>query len=430
MTNRSMRRILPVFALALAAHAENHVLTLRQAVDRALAQNPEAVMARLDQLKAAAAIRLSKDPFVPRLTVGSGLAYNNGFPLSIEGSAPAAFEARANAFLFNRPQTYAIAQTKENARGAGFAAGEKTDEITFRVASLYIDADRAGRLATMAQQQVESLDRVLQTIHARVLDGRELPITEQEANVNLLRARQRLATLEGDKDLAQHDLAATLGFSPLDTIQPPEEERAPAEIPPSEQDAMKAALDSNKELKRLESNYQAKVLEIKGDKAQRLPKADLVAQYALLTHYSHYDEYFRTFKRNNGELGASFSVPLFTGPGVKAVITQAEADQQHIRAEIDAARNKIMLDLHQAYTNIETSEGARRLAQAELDLARSQLSVLLAQMNEGRASLRQVEEARFGEDEKWIAFYDAQFNVERARLNVLRQTGQLAALMR
>jgi outer membrane protein TolC len=350
--------------------------------------------------------------------------------LSIEGSAPAAFEARANAFLFNRPQTYAIAQAKENARGAGFAAGEKTDEITFRVASLYIDADRAGRLATMAQQQVESLDRVVQTVHARVLDGRELPITEQEANVNLLRARQRLATLEGDRDLAQHELAATLGFSPLDTVQAAEQERAPAEIPPSEQDAIKTALDSNKELKRLESNYQAKVLEIKGDRAQRLPKADLVAQYALLTHYSHYDEYFRAFKRNNGELGASFSVPLFAGPGVKAVINQAEADQQHIRAEIDAARNKIMLDLHQAYGNVQASEGARRLAQAELDLARSQLSVVLAQMNEGRASLRQVEEARFNEDEKWIAFYDAQFNAERARLNILRQTGQLAAVVR
>lgn len=425
-----MRRILPVFIVALAAHAENHVLTLSQAIDRALAQNPEAVMVRLDQLKAAAALRVSKDPFVPRLTVGSGLAYNNGFPLSIEGSAPAAFEAKASAFVFNRPQTYAIAQTRENVRGAGFAAGEKNDEITFRVASLYIDADRAGRLATMAQQQVESLQRVLETVHARVQDGRELPITEQEANVNLLRARQRLTTLEGDRDLAQHDLAATLGFSPVDTVQPAEQERAPAEIPSSEQDAMKTALDSNKELKRLESNYQAKVLEIKGDKAQRLPRADLVAQYALLTHYSHYDEYFKTFKRNNGEVGASFSVPLFTGPGVKAVITEAEADQQHIRAEIDAARNKIMLDLHQAYRNMQTSEGARQLAQAELDLARSQLSVLLAQMNEGRASLRQVEEARFNEDEKWIAFYDAQFNSERARLNILRQTGQIAALMR
>ncbi|MDQ1471182.1 MAG: outer membrane protein, partial [Bryobacterales bacterium] len=59
-----------------------------------------------------------------------------------------------------------------------------------------------------------------------------------------------------------------------------------------------------------------------------------------------------------------------------------------------------------------------------------QLSVLLAQMNEGRAGLRQVEEARFNEDEKWIAFYDAQFSSEKARLNVLKHTGELTAALR
>ena len=84
-----------------------------------------------------------------------------------------------------------------------------------------------------------------------------------------------------------------------------------------------------------------------------------------------------------------------------------------------------MLDIHQSYQEIRKADVARELAQADLDLARAQLSVVLAQMNEGRASLRQVEEARFNEDEKWIAFYDAQFNAERARLNVLRQTGEL-----
>jgi hypothetical protein len=39
----------------------------------------------------------------------------------------------------------------------------------------------------------------------------------------------------------------------------------------------------------------------------------------------------------------------------------------------------------------------------------------------------QVEEARFSGDEKWTAFQDAQFSAERARLNVLRQTGELRA---
>jgi hypothetical protein len=69
------------------------------------------------------------------------------------------------------------------------------------------------------------------------------------------------------------------------------------------------------------------------------------------------------------------------------------------------------------------------VAKAELDLAHAQLSVLLAQLNEGRATLKQVEDARFAEDEKWIAFYDAQYGAEKARLNLLNRTGQLWAAL-
>src|SRR5580698_1259352 len=429
-----MRRIVFMLAAALSAaplaSSETHTLTLKQAVARALAQNPEVVMARLDEAKASIGVRLASSPFTPHVGMGTGLAYTNGFPLSIEGSAPAVFEAKANEYLYNKPQSYAIAQARESARGAGLASGAKSDEIAYRVASLYIDADRAGRLAESAQKQVESLQRVLQTVQARVEEGRELAVTAQEANVNLLRARQRLISLQSDREFASRSLAVTLGWGAGDQVNPAEEDRVAPTIPENEEAAAQTALTSSKELKRLESNYSAKGLEIKGDKAKRLPKIDLVAQYALLTKYNHYQQYFSTFSRNNGEFGASIEVPVLAGSGARAEILQAENDQQHIHAEVEVARNKIMLDIHQSYQDIHKADIARELAQADLDLARSQLSVILAQMNEGRASLRQVEEARFNENEKWIAFYDAQFSAERARLNVLRQTGELMAALK
>lgn len=424
-----MRFFLAMLATVCAAQAETHTLTLKQAVGRALTQNPEVLMARLDELKSTLGVRLARSPFTPRIGMGSGLAYSNGFPLSIEGSAPAIFQAKANESLFNKPQSYAVAQAKENARGAAFATGEKSDEIVYRVASLYIDVDRAGRLADSAQKQVESLEKVLQAVETRVQEGRELPISSQEANVNLLRARQRLVTLNTDREYASRSLAVTLGYGEADQVIPAQEEPNNPNIPGSEDAAISTALGSSKEIRRLESNYTAKGLEIKGDRAQRLPKVDLVAQYAMLSKYNNYQQYFVSFKRNNGELGASFEIPLYAGAGVQAQIEQAQADQQHIRAEIDAARNRIMLDIHQSYQDIAKTDVARQFAQADLDLARSQLSIVLAQMNEGRASLRQVEEARFNENEKWIAFYDAQFNSERARLNVLRQTGELRAAL-
>ena len=102
------------------------------------------------------------------------------------------------------------------------------------------------------------------------------------------------------------------------------------------------------------------------------------------------------------------------------MVAQAEAEQQRIRAEIQVARNRIALEVHQSYQEIGRAEMARQVTKAELDLAHEQLSIVLAQMNEGRAALKQVEEARFNEDEKWIAFYDAQYSSEKARLMVLR----------
>jgi len=55
---------------------------------------------------------------------------------------------------------------------------------------------------------------------------------------------------------------------------------------------------------------------------------------------------------------------------------------------------------------------------------------LLSQLGEGRATQQQVDDARLAEQEKWIAFYDAQHLVENARLDLLRQTGTLQAALR
>lgn len=48
-------------------------------------------------------------------------------------------------------------------------------------------------------------------------------------------------------------------------------------------------------------------------------------------------------------------------------------------------------------------------------MTRDQLSVLLAQMRVGRVTLCGVEEARVAENDRWMAFYAAQYNAGRAR---------------
>jgi outer membrane protein TolC len=402
-------------------------MSLRQVVATAIRQNPDIALARLEEEKARQAVRVARDPFAPRLTVGSGLAYSNGFPMSIEGSAPSIVQAHVTQYIFNRPQNFTVAQAKEDARGASLAVSSKRDEVAYRVASLYLDAERAARIGALARKDADSQQKVLETVQAQVREGRALPLAEKTAAYNVARARQIADALEDDQATAETSLAMGLGFAAEDRVRPVEEQRAAPALPRSPEEAVQTALEANKDLRRLESQVVSKELERRGERAARLPRVDLVAQYGLFAKFNHYEDYFRTFQRNNGQIGVSFQLPVLAGPGVNAQMAQTQTEISHLKIELTNTRNRIASDLQQSFRDVKKAETASEVARLDLEVAREQLSVNLAQMQEGRLTLKQVEEARILENQKWIAFYDAQYAVERARWNVLRLTGDLVS---
>jgi len=279
----------------------------------------------------------------------------------------------------------------------------------------------------LARKEADSLQKVLETVQTQVREGRALPLAEKTSAANLAHVRQAAELLEDDMATSETALAMALGFSAEDRVHPVAEQRATPPLPKSEEEAIAAALDSNKDLRKLESQITAKELEKRGVKAQRLPRVDLVAQYALLAKFNNYAEFFSKYQENNEQLGMSFQLPFAVGPGVGAQVAQVESDIARLKVDLNSARNRLRNDIEQAYRNVHKSETAAEVARLDLDVAREQLSVDLAQMQEGRVNLRQVEEARVAENDKWMAFYDAQYSLERARMSVLRLTGDLLA---
>jgi outer membrane protein TolC len=412
-----------------AALAEVHPLTLRQAIDIALKQSPDLVLARLDEQKAQDSIRIAKDPFVPKVYAGSGAAKTWGYPSSIEGAAPSIIQARTDMSLFNRPKSYELARVRENARGAAISAQSKTDEVAYQTASLFLDTEQMARSAQSLKLEVESLERVSEAMKLRVEEGRELAIENKRIAVDLARARQRSDGQTSDLEYAQASLAVVLGYPAGDRVQPLDDDRKPPEIPESEQAARELALQNSREIRRLESELQAKGFELREYQSARLPIIDVVAQYSLFAK-STYQSFFTHIQRNNGQLGVSIQIPVLIGSAPKGQASQAEADILQLRTQVNQARNRIELDTEKSYRDLQKSESAREVAKLDLDYAREQVSVLLAQLGEGRVARQRVDDARLNEQEKWIAFYDAQHTVEKVRLNVLRQTGTLLAALR
>jgi outer membrane protein len=407
--------------------AEVHNLSLRQAATRALAQNPDVLMARLDEQKAAQQIRIARDPFIPKVYAGSGLAYSYGFPMSIEGSAPSVVQARAVSSVYNRSKTYAVAQSKEQARGMGFVTQTRGEDAVLRTIELWLDAEHAARSAEAAAAQVEAARKLEVIARNRVEGGAELPIEVRKAVLETAKAAQRAQSFLADRELLEAMLANVLGYEPGDRVRPVPGERALPEVPQNEAAARAEAWKQSKELRKLESDLMATELQARSARATRLPTLDLVAQYGLFAKFNNYDEYFNRFQRNNAQLGVSITVPLFVGAAARAQATQATLQTARLRTEIQAARNRIALGVDEDFLLLRRAQTALEVSRLDLDVARESLSVLLKRHEMGEGSLADVEAARRLESEKWIAWLGAQHQIERARFALLHRTGALLA---
>jgi len=424
-------RISAVFFVLFAgiASAEVHSLTLRQALEIAANQNPDIALARLDEEHAIEGVRIAQDPFRPKVYGGSGLAYTYGYPNSIEGNAPSLFQVRTDMSLYNRPKSYQVKSAKEVARGSQHAARAKADDVAYQTADLFLTASQLEHQGSTISSQLPSLERVLDATAAGVSEGNELPLDLKRAKADLAVSQQQLQAANLDADYYEMELAIVLGYSANDRVKPVDSDFASIVTPPTEDAAADTALRNNQELRELQSNILAKQLDVRSFKAARLPVVDLVAQYALFAHYN-YEQYFQKFQRNNFQLGASVAIPIFIGSATSGLKQQAYTDLSKLRIQMSETRNRILAETRRSYDQWKKAETMRDLKFVQLDLARENLNVLLSQNKEGRASLRDVEQARLDEGNRWLEWYDAQTQVARTKFAILRQTGNLIAAVR
>lgn len=421
---------LAFLAFASVVSAEVRTVTLKQALDLALQQNPDLLLARFDEIKQNQAIRVAKDPFALKAGIGSGLGWNNGFPMSIDGAAPSVLQARASASVYNRPQKYRAAQEMENARGLKHDIQGRREDVAHRVAQTYLDTARLAHLAQVATRQIDALALIQQTVAARVAEGRAIPVDELRARVEVEKARQRALQFQAEQQIAESSLAILLGMNADDQARPSPEPLLLADLPESEERAIALALDNSPELKRLQSAILAKGLEVQSHKSTRLPRMDLFAQYGLFAKFNNYDEYFNTFRRHNGQVGVSLQMPVFAGPAANAMAGQAEAEVARLKVEVNNVRNRTTHETRRAYQQLALAQKGQDLAKLTLELSREEVNIGLARFTEGRLSAKELEETRVNENERWIAFYDAQHRVERARIDLLFQAGTLLAVLR
>jgi outer membrane protein len=415
---------------------KTQTMGLAEALQLAARQNPDILLARLDAQREQEHLQVVRDPFSTKVTVGSDPVYTSGYPDTIytypndtNGHSPSIANARIDRELLNKYDSYQLAAARRQASSAHLIPEQKTDEIAYRVASLYFDAQQSRRKVEALQGRIAALNNALSETGVRVHEQADLPVELLRAKVNLRQSEQLLHTLQSAEADLETQLAVALGLSANDRILPVAQ---PVNLflPPvsSDAEATGIAIDNSKELSRLQSTVLAKQWETRSYQSTRLPQASLVAQYSLFEKRNYID-YFpqNKFQPNNAQLGASLALPLLVGSAPGAQSDQAQSDLMKLRIQIDQTRNRIAADTQHSYAQLREAESLLALSRQQLDVAQQDLSVQRSRYEENLGSLSDLRNAEAFATDRLLALYENESSLQKAKLAVLRQLGNLLA---
>jgi outer membrane protein TolC len=398
--------------------------TLKQAVATSLQKNREISLARLQYETSRQEAGVPRSQFLPNLYTGSGVAYTSGFPLLAGGGAPALFNLTYNQELFNLPARGEVRAQEQKAEQQRLTMDAVRDGVIQRTVSAYLALAKVRRQMELLRNERQSAQKILDYTRQRMQAGYELPIEVTRAQLTAARVEQRVAQLEDQDDTAADQLRLLLGLEPDQPIEVTAENIPPA-ADQTISNLVAEALRNNPEVKTAESERAASEERLRGERGGYWPTVGVIGQYNLLAKFNNYDQFFNKFQRNNFIIGIDVKIPIFASH-TGASVAFARANLTASQMQVENKRAQISLDVRHEARQARGMDMNREVARLELELAQANLQVLQSQFQQGRASIRDLEGAQLDENEKWLAFLDAEYAHQQAELDLLRTTGQLA----
>ena len=185
----------------------------------------------------------------------------------------------------------------------------------------------------------------------------------------------------------------------------------------------------------------AQYLRAQGEHRSFWPTVDFAAQYALLSRFNNYQNYYipsrpcttslgeflcvaSSFQQNNATFGVSIRFPLFN-LAQRSRAQQADADAVKATKQAEAARNQVSEETLRLQRSVAQMQAAREVAQLEYEIAQKNLSAVRTRMDAGTATLHDLDDAHAQASERFITLQDVTFELERSQLGLLRSTGDL-----
>ena len=429
-----MKRTWPVCAVALglllALPRASAQISLYTAVDQALRNSTAVRLATADVERAAATLSEQKDIFIPSFLLGSSVGYSYGFPIG----QPSIVNVSSQSLIFTFSQLDYIRSARAGLKSAQLSLADARQQVILDAALDYIQLDTDQRRVEALDDQNGYASRLGIIEQQRLDEG--VGTRENLLRAKLLSAQLRLKRLHAEDDLTvvRERLGHLTGL-PADSLITDAKSIPPSpgleSVSPSSLTAMMTAMNTEG-VRAAYANAQSHQYQAFGDSRQNYrPRFAFGANYSRFAEYNNYQEYYLHFQHNNFEAGLQITLPLYDS-SVRAREKASLAEASHATAQADQLRDASSENIVLLQKSLLELSAQKEVARLQNELAQSQLDAILTQLNSTSVapgatvmSPQEEQQARIEERRRFGELLDANFEMMKAELSLLRATGAI-----
>jgi outer membrane protein len=413
-----------LFYLGGAALFAQEPLSLRQAIEKALEQNPQVMVARADETDAGAAASLARTHLFPQINFtedvsrGNDPVYAFGTRLRQTRFTQADFALDA----LNHPKAIGNFSTRFSGswiafdsfktqreirradlinRSASSSAKAVDQHIVLQVVAAYQQVLYAQREIEVARHEQETAAALLISVDGRVKAGLAVESDRMSADVEASSRKEELIAAQGDLELAWAELRQAVGDPELQAaeLKPIE----PHTFPEGSFDQeLATALKMRPDLTALGQTRSAQSEAVGAARSEFGPR---------VSTYGNWEEDRGSLTSpggNNWVAGVQISVDILP-LGKRAQLARESAAKQRIDAQLALSQQEVRLQLSRAHIRQKTAALQLEIARAAMDQSAESLRILKNRYGAGLATitdlLRDEDAERQSQSSYWHAVY-------------------------
>jgi outer membrane protein len=415
-------------------------LTLRQAVNQALGQSPEAAIARAGNQDAKAAASLARTALLPQLSFTEDISRGNdpvyAFGTRLRQRQFTQADFALNALNFPQPignfstrfsgqwLTFDSFKTQKEIdradlfkQSASSSAMAVDQQIVFRVVGAYQQVLYAQREIAVAQHEQETVAALLTSVDEHVKAGLAVESDRMSAQVNVAARKGELIAAQGDLELAWAALREAMGAPDLKAIElkPIEPHTFPQGALEEE---MATAAKTRPDLRALGQAQSAQ------GSALGAAKSDFGPRVSAYGNWEEDQSSIGGSGGNNWVAGVQISIDILP-IGKRAQLARESAAKQKIDAQVAATQQHLRLEVSQAHIHRQTAALQLETSRAAMGQSAESLRILKNRYGAGLATITDLLRAEDAERQSQSNYWHAVYGNAMAYSELLYATGTL-----